>query len=247
MLNKQSKTASRGYERVLFLIEWAAAQTEAITLTDTVNHFGWPKSTTHLLLQSLVSFGYMKQLPNQGYVLIRLPGEPTTDNVLWGSLLRIALPHLTKAVQIAQETGCIAVLTDKLKLRYLNKALPDREIRYDRNIEIERIPHQVASGIVLLSGFSAEQLQHYIETYNLTNEKAVQLQEQINEARQLNYVYNTRGTVEGAAGIASPILGRTGQIIAAVNISGPKERVDKNQTTIIEATQQAAIKISQHF
>lgn len=246
-MNKENNQASRGYERILYLIEWAANQTKSITLTDTVRNFGWPKSTTHLLLQSLVNFGYMEQLSNQGYKLVRLPGEFTKENSSWGTLLRIAQPFLDEAVNSTQETGCIAVLTEELKLRYLNKILPNREIRYDRDILTDRIPHQVASGLVLLSGFNQTKLNLYIKVFDLDSNSIEKLNHELTQIQKNKYSLNLLGTVEGAAGVAAPIFDRNGQIIAAANISGLKERVVKNQATIIEATQHAAAQISQHF
>ncbi|SUA59106.1 Acetate operon repressor [Oligella ureolytica] len=245
-MNKRNQ-ATRGYERILYLIEWAATKTEPITLADAIRNFGWPKSSTHLLLQSLVSFRYMEQLTNQSYKLIRLPGEHSNTQSSWGTLLRIAQPYLEEAVNTTQETGCIAVLTKELKLRYLNKILPNREIQYDRDISIDRTPHQVASGLVMLSGFNDEKLSLYIKTFNLDSDTVSRLNQELTQIKNNKYALNILGTVEGAAGVAAPIVDRNGQIIAAVNISGLKERVVKNQATIIEATQLAATRISQHF
>lgn len=247
MLNSRGIVASRGYERILFLIEWAAQQIKPITLTITANECGWPKSTTHLLLQSLVKFGYMRQNLDQTYSLVRLPGEPTSENNTWASLLRIGLPYLQEAITHTQETGCIAVLTDSLMLFYLNKVLPEREIRYDRDITIKRIPHQVASGLAILSDINKEKLDLYIKKHQLDEKESTQLFTQLEKAQQNGYVLNTKGTVEGAAGVAVPIKERNGQIIAAINIAGPKERIIHHQKMIIEATRITAEKITQHL
>src|SRR5690606_36145408 len=115
-----------------------------------------------LLLRLLVERGYIQRLADNRYVLARLPGEALSGGAAWGTILRLADRHLREAVSLVEESGFVAVL-DNDRIRYLNKILPKREIRYARDIVPTRLPHQVASGLVMLADFSPQELDRYLE------------------------------------------------------------------------------------
>lgn len=242
MLNK--KTSSRGYERVLFLIEWLAKQVEPVSLSEVVSYFGWPKSTTHLLLQSLVEFGYLKQNEYQRYRLVRLPGESTPDTIRWGALIGQSESFLQEAMQETGETVCLAVLTEDLMVKYINRILPEREIRYERDITKLRIPHLVASGLVLLSEMDASQLMRYREVHQISQSEYTALLSKLTEVKTRQYYMNREGTVEGAAGVASVIRARNEAVLGAINITGPKDRVLQQEQFIIDVAVRTARNIS---
>ncbi|MGH6762538.1 MAG: IclR family transcriptional regulator [Phyllobacterium sp.] len=235
--------SGRGAERILDAVEWFATTTTPVTYTDFVQALDVPKSSALLLLRLLVDRGYVKRLPDNRYVLVRLPGEMLGGGDTWGTILRLADRHLREAVATVEETGFVAVL-DNERIRYLNKILPKREIRYDRDIVPTRLPHQVASGLVLLSDFAAPDLERYLDEAKLSVDERSGVIAATAGARSDGYYVNINGIVEGAAGIAAPVRDAHGRAIAAINISGPRDRFIANLDRIRDAVVSVAGAVS---
>lgn len=235
--------SGRGAERILDAVEWFATTTSPVTYTDFVQALDVPKSSALLLLRLLVSRGYVQRLPDNRYVLVRLPGEMLGGGDTWGTILRLADRHLREAVATVEETGFVAVL-DNERIRYLNKILPKREIRYDRDIVPTRLPHQVASGLVLLSDFTQADLERYLDETKLPADERSNILAATAGARSDGYYVNINGVVEGAAGIAAPVKDAQGRTVAAINISGPRDRIIANLDRIRDAVVSVAGAVS---
>lgn len=236
--------SGRGAERILEFIEWLARRHEPATLAQITQAMAVPKSSALLLLRSLVAMGYVARQPDGLYVLKRLPGEPSAGEQAWGTILRMVEPILREAVAESRESGFIAVL-DEGRIRYLNKLLPQREIRYDRDISRTRNAHEVASGLVLLANLSEAALEAHLA--ELAPDRRVPVLRQIEAARRDGVFVNLNGVVEGAAGIAAPIRAADGTVVAALNISGPRERIAQEQERIKALTLKAAAKASEEL
>lgn len=235
--------SGRGAERILDAVEWFATTTSSVSYTDFVHALDVPKSSALLLLRLLVSRGYVQRLPDNRYVLVRLPGEMAGGGDTWGTILRLADGHLREAVAAVEETGFVAVL-DNQRIRYLNKILPKREIRYDRDIVPTRLPHQVASGLVILADFSPEELDRYLEDTQVSADQRPGILAAVASARADGCYVNLNGIVEGAAGIAAPVRDAQGRAIAAINISGPRDRIIANHDRIRDAVVNVAGAVS---
>lgn len=235
--------SGRGAERVLDAVEWFATTIAPVTYTDFVHALDVPKSSALLLLRLLVERGYVQRLPDNRYVLVRLPGEMLGGGATWGTILRLAEGDLREAVATVEETGCVAVL-DNDRVRYLNKILPRREIQYDRDIVPTRLSHLVASGLVMLADFAPDELDRYFEETRVPLDQRPGILAAIAEARADGYYVNLNGVVEGAAGIAAPVRDAHGRAIAAINISGPRERINANLDRIRDAVVNVAGAVS---
>lgn len=237
--------SGRGAERILDLIEWLASRSDAVTLAGVVQALALPKSSTLLLLRTLVDAGYAIRQPDGRYLLVRVPGEPSEANSGWATILRVVEPILRETVAEIEETGFVAVLTDDDQVRYLNKILPRCEIRYDRDITAPRIAHHVASGLMLLSGLSDEDFQTYLRRAVVEGDDPDAIAERVKSSREQGYVANLLGRVEGAAGVAAPIRNAEGRIVAAVNISGPRARIVGNIDRVTAAAVEAGRRASE--
>lgn len=229
----------RGSERILLLIEWLAEQTEPVTLSEAVTALDLPKSSALGLLRMLVDLGYVQRMEAVRYRLIRLPGEAGAQRSAWGTLLRLVGDSVQTAVDEAGESGFIAVFDELGAVRYLNKVMPKREIRYDRDITVARQPHQVTSGMVLLGGLDDAALEAYARTAIAEGRLSQPAEAFIHGVRAVEargHAVNPRGVVEGAAGVAAPIFDSDGHLVAALNIAGPADRFASNLDRIIDIT-----------
>lgn len=239
--------SGRGAERILSLLEWLADQHDAVTFSDAVAALGLPKSSTLALLRTLVELGYVRREGDGRYRLCRLPGEPGGDQRAWGTLARLTESVLRDAVRDAGESGFIAVLDDDSRVRYISKILPDREIRYDRDVSVARLAYQVASGLVLLTGFEDKDLRAYArKSAKDAGDPALRetILEKVQTAKAQGYAVNLLGVIEGAAGVAAPVYDAAGQLRAAFNISGPAGRVADNVDKVVAVTRDGAARAS---
>jgi DNA-binding IclR family transcriptional regulator len=237
--------SGRGAERILLLVEWLAGQHEAVSFTAAVATLGLPKSSTLALLRTLVDLGYVRRESDGRYRLVRLPGEPSGEHQVWGTLARLTEKVLREAVREAGESGFIAVLDDDHRVRYISKILPEREIRYDRDVSVARLAYQVASGLVLLAGFDEKELQAYArKAAKDAGDAALRdtILEKVETAKTQGHAVNLLGVIEGAAGVAAPVYDAEGKLRAAFNISGPAARVAENVDKVIAVTREGALR-----
>ncbi len=236
--------SGRGAERILDLLEWLSARSEGVSLTEATLALDMPKSSGLLLLRLLTERGYVERSKKGTYSLVRLPGEVRSDTEAWGTLLRLSEAPLREAVEASNETGFVAVMQDT-QIRYLTKRLPAREIRYDRDITHLRQAHQVASGLAILSGLDEASLRAYLDVAVPTHEARAEIIATIAKARETGCAVNLKGVVEGAAGVASPIRDANGSIVAAINLSGPRERIVAHVAELTDIAIRTAQKVSE--
>lgn len=238
--------SGRGVERLLDLLEWLAETPGPSGLATISTALGMPKSSTLLMLRSLTERGYLERLPSGDYALRRLPGEGAGSGAGRGALLALVGPYLAAAVEETGESGFLAVMDDG-QIRYLNKIMPAREIRYDRDISMTRPAHKVASGIVLLAAGSDAELSDYALAAGLTGEERAALTDAVATARTAGVYMNLKGVVEGAAGAAAVLRDASGRPIGAVNISGPQPRLAANVAQVSQAVLNTAKAINEEL
>lgn len=226
---------------MLDLLEWLAETPGPNGLATISTALAMPKSSTLLMLRSLTDRGYLERLASGDYALRRLPGEGGGKG--HGALLALVGPYLAKAVEATGESGFLAVLNEG-QIKYLNKIMPAREIRYDRDISMTRPAHKVASGIVMLAAGDDEAVAAYGVAAALSAEERETLGRAVASARAAGVYINLNGVVEGAAGAASVIRDAAGLAVGAVNISGPQSRMATNASLVCAAVLKTAEEIS---
>lgn len=237
--------SGRGADRILELVEWLAQQERARSLVDVVDALSLPKSSALMLLRTLVEKGYVSRGDSGLYLLQRLPGEAGVDKYAWGTIVRKLTPLIQQAVDLTDESGFVGVFDKEMRVKYLNKILPAREIRYDRDITVSRDAFQVTSGQVLLAQLSGADLNKYFSDSGLYGlSKRQEVENKLKEVKECGYAVNLKGTVEGAAGVAAPIFDKHGNCVAAVNIAGPHDRIKEKKKLIIKIVIDLAQKAS---
>lgn len=238
--------SGRGVERLLDLLEWLAETPGPYALADVSTALDMPKSSALLMLRSLTERGYLERLPSGDYALRHLPGDISATGKGGGALLALVTPYLARAVEQAGESGYLAVLEDG-QIRYLNKMLPQREIRYDRDISKTRPAHKVASGIVLLAAGSDADIAGYAAAAGLTPEERTVLEDAVATARATGVFMNLKGVVEGAAGASAVIRDAKERAVGAINISGPQPRLAAHVALVSEVVLNTAAAVSEEL
>lgn len=233
--------SGRGTLRILRVIEWLADQEGPVGLAEIAKALQSPRSSMLEALRLLHDEGYVARDDLGKYTLVRLPGEPFGRHNHLSTLLRVSDEAIKQCVAEAGESGFIGVLENE-HIRYVCKVLPDREVRYDRNISRLREPTEVASGIVILAGMTSDELTPFLR--GLSDLKKSMVLDSIQRARAEGVALNSRGVIDGAAGMAAPILASDGSVCAAFNIAGPADRVMSQSERLKDLTVATARQIS---
>lgn len=215
-----------------------------------------PKPTVHRILNTLCSLGYVLQNPESknyflGFRLVEL-GQAVLNRI---DFRKEAQPFLNNLADSVQETVHLAQLDDG-KIVYLDKIEKiggPTGLRMASRIGARNYAHSSAMGKVLLA-FAPDPKRNEIVTQKglpkLTENTITNwnnLQKHLKQVRYKGYAIDDEENEQGIRCVAAPVKDYTGEVIAAISISGPTvritmQRIAKELTAHIVST---ADKISQ--
>ncbi|MFI0546571.1 MAG: IclR family transcriptional regulator [Brachymonas sp.] len=227
---------------LLQLLQYFAQRQRPASLADIVQDLGWPRSSTHNILMTLLAQGYLYEpQARKGYYPSGL-WQPLIARIEQAAPLPPALHSLLAA--LAQQTGETAVLAgiSGADALFLEVVESPHAVRYTAQVG-KRVPLQAtATGRALLAQLpAAERLsllrKAHFERYTANTLMSVQaVEEEI--ARSAH-----RGWFEGAAeysqdlgGIALPLACAGRQL--ALLLAGPMSRMQGKQAQIAKILQQ---------
>ena len=224
----------KAFIKGLRLLETLALSEEPRGITDLASELKFTKSNVHRLLTTLHSQGYVRQNPPHSTY------ELTTKIWALGShvihrmdLVKIARPAMTKLAEVTGETIHLSVLEDT-DVVYVDKIESAHHIRAHTSVGMRAPAFTMATGKAMLAHKSDDYLERfrpylkrYTDTTRITME---QLREDIELARVQGYSSVLHGEWrEGIAACACAILGRSGEVVGAIGMSGPDTRVKRKQ------------------
>tara|TARA_R110000787_G_scaffold6137_5_gene21688 strand:+ start:15944 stop:16783 length:840 start_codon:yes stop_codon:yes gene_type:complete len=241
--NPQSKTVKqstsdkgpRSVERILTILETLASNRTGATLSELAKTAGIPKSSIVGLLTGLTEGNCLKRDSSGRYFLgprfIAL-AMSTATNQEFVSLLH---PSLLELVNKTGETAIIASLVlDEYFITFLDKVESPSSIRYTVTIGERRELHCTVAGKLFLSYLPEDRLETYLSTCRrkkftdktLTGKS--ELRAAIEEIKKDGFARTFDERVVGASALAAPIYSGNGQVLAAIMLAGPTERMRNN-------------------
>ncbi|MCX5803734.1 MAG: IclR family transcriptional regulator [Proteobacteria bacterium] len=210
---------------------------------------GLNKSTTFRILNTLAEADYLERDPRSrkyrlGFKLYFLGSLIEGPN----EIRKIARPFLEDLLHKCEETVHLTVLHHGEAL-YLDKIDGKRSVRVVSRVGMRLPAHCSGVGKVLLAALPIESLDRIIKEKGLsrltdntiTNEKS--LKAQLARVRKQGYAIDNEEIEIGLKCIAAPITDSKGNIIAAISVAGPKDRL-KEEATIIPLVMDTAAGIS---
>lgn len=250
----RSNDTVRSVSRALSILDCIAANGGQLNLSEIMNYTGLPKATAFRLIRTLENRQYLVHDTSRGKFrlgprLIHL-GNLALDGT---ELRQVALPIMRSLREKSGETVTLFVRHGVWKV-CIEKVESMHEIR--RTAEIGKMlpVHVGASGKVLLSGLSSEELDVIIAqtglpimTVNTTTDPVV-LRREIAEVAKEGCAISKGERETGAAAVGAPIRDHTNTICASLNISGPLTRFPNNKIDLFKALViEAANDISFHM
>lgn len=224
----------KAFVKGLRLLETLALSERPRGITELANELKFTKSNVHRLLMTLQSQGYVRQIPPHSTY------ELTTKIWALGShvihrmdLIKIARPVMAKLMQVTGETIHLSILEDT-DVVYVDKIESEHHIRAHTSVGMRAPAFTMATGKAML----AQLPDHYLERFKphfrrytpTTRMTIEELREDIAVARSQGYSYVLHGEWrEGIAACACAIVGRSGELVGAIGMSGPDTRVKRKQ------------------
>jgi IclR family pca regulon transcriptional regulator len=245
-MNNEVKSAAR----MLDLLEYLAGCAEPVKLKDIVATLGFPKSSAHALAQTLVSRGYAIQDTAERYVLVHASRHRSATRAHEARLLSAAHPVMEELRDATGETVVLAVRNTRGESKRLAKCVSRQAIRFDVDLDGNSESYCTATGRLLLAHWDPALADAYLARVPLIarTPKTVVDPDAI---RALFVRILEEGVsicdeehISGSTGLAVPIRGRDGSVVAALNLGVVTTRYQSRRDELIAALMQAGRKIS---
>ncbi|WPB84647.1 IclR family transcriptional regulator [Sediminicoccus rosea] len=252
----EQRGGPRSVARVLELMGRLASAPEGLTLAALAGALDAPKTSLLGLLRGLAAEGYAVQqearwrLGPEAVGLARAILAAAGD----GELVSTARPVLERLAEQMGETAMLAVLApDRRAMVYADKVESRTALRFAATVGDARPIHCTASGRVMLAflppPWPAEflrgaRLPAYSPT-SVTDRRA--LRRIVAETRAQGFAVTLGETTEGVAGIAAPVFGARGEVVAALMLAGPIARVEPRIPLLSRRVCEAAGQISRRL
>jgi DNA-binding IclR family transcriptional regulator len=223
-------------DRTLDIFELLASEPQGLTIAEISDVLGLARSSTHGLVQTLLSRGYLIRNGGRRYHLgarlIQL-GLNVVDRLELRSAARAPLEQL---VADTHDTALLAVPADG-DLLYVDKILSDaRDVRTDPRVS-SRKPLQCSSlGKALLAALDDRSVADVINivalegatVYSITDRD--QLLKDLAMTRKRGYSIDEQEALLGVWCVGAPVRDHTGRSIAAISLSTIKEFFEPERT-----------------
>ncbi|WP_129782405.1 IclR family transcriptional regulator [Peristeroidobacter soli] len=248
---KVRRSGPRSVTRLLNVLRVLALSEESVSLAQLSLAIGTPKTSLLALLRTLVEAGYVVQR-EAGYTL-------GTETFALGSTIigrrklgQLAWSVLQKLAEQSGETALLAELSsDAEHAIYIDRAEGSRAVRFVASVGDRRPLYSSACGRILLAFQSEQFRKDYLARAKLMplNPKKKlgrsELEGIIREIRQSNLTITDDDITEGVVGIGAPIFGLGGEVVAALAIGVPVERVNKGTERLSRLVRSGAEEISE--
>lgn len=222
-------------ERTLDILEALARAGRPVTLSELSHEVGLHVSTVHRLLATLIERGYARQEAGSGRYtvgsrLLEL-ASGVTDQI---DVRAEARPILEKLSSQIGETANLSVRSGD-NLVYIDQVQTERLVRMFTRVGSSAPLYCTGAGKLFLAYAGSDNFEHEFNRYLLENRleprtsqtiiKPQALREELRRIRERGYSFDNEEMEEGVICVAAPIFDRSGQIAAAISVSGPSSRL----------------------
>jgi IclR family transcriptional regulator, acetate operon repressor len=240
----------RSVQRAVAVLEFLAGTERPAALHEISAAIRTPKSTALNIVRTLAATRLLEvDHATKAYRLGSRLGELASRMRRDPDLRALARPHLER---LASETGESAFLSvvDGAEIVYVDKVDSRQDIRFAAQVGSRRPLHASAAGKLALATLPPPLLERYLRNglgrhtrSTITDRRT--LLHQIARVRGRGYAEAHGEYVEGVDGIAAPVPGATGELLAIVTIAGPSFRMRDHRPELRRAVRDAAARIAE--
>jgi len=233
-MKKSPKYPIKVLNKSFSILEILLQQGSAMNMTEISERLEIYPSTIHRILDTLKHWGYVEQDPHtQKYQLGLKALELGMAKLHQMDLVREATPYLKELVNQCNETVHLGVLEEG-EVLYLAKEESSQTIRMISYVGKRAPLHCTSLGKVLLAYLSAEERKKILGekvlprlTENTITDKR-ELEKELGKVREQDFALDREENEKDVCCVAAPIRNYQGEVIAALSISSPIFRIDKN-------------------
>lgn len=213
----------------LQILEFLAQYPEGVGTRSIARKLSLRPSGTHRLLATLVESGYVVQHPDtKRYALTLKLWTLGSRLVAKWDIKEIGAAHLRELADQTAETVHLSVLQD-CDVLYIDKIDSRHPVRAYTQVGGRAPAHCVATGKALLAftpGAEERMRDTPLErsTPHTIADRDV-LREELEQVRRRGYALNLGEWRESVRGLAAPVYNSTGDVVCAIGISGPADRL----------------------
>lgn len=243
--------ADRSVLKALAILDALGGADEGLHLSELAAMAGFPASTTHRLLKTLASKGYVDRDASSGRYILGsriLHLQIASTNRL--RLARAAFPHLRELTRTVEEAANLSTLSDG-RVIYLESVAADRAVGFYSPPGSTAPAHCTAMGKVLLTSFTEAELSRWFAEHPLTRatESTITdrptLTAQLLQIHEQGYAIDNEEWVPGVRCFAAPIQDYSSRVVAAASVSVPASRLSvEREAAVIAAVRRACAAIS---
>jgi DNA-binding IclR family transcriptional regulator len=233
--------------RVLEVLEFLSRCPGPVAFREVVAALGFPKSSTHALLRTLVLRGYAQKDDTDRYSV----AEAFRQGFGWvggpeAQLVAMALPILEQLRADLRETVFLGVRGTGGDVKVLAKRVSPQVIRYDTEQQDLRPAYCTAMGRVLLAFWDADLVDDYFARTDLvahtphTVTDEAEIRGILARIRTNGYGLVEQEYVLGGSGASAPVFDRDGRVAAALNVATVAPRFPAAKDQIIATVMAAA-------
>jgi DNA-binding IclR family transcriptional regulator len=240
--------------RVLEILELLARAREPVPLREVAAELGYPRSSTHALLQTLVARGYASKNGHERYALEDgVRHGPGWIDRAEAQLLAAARPVMEEMRDRLGETVFLGVRLPSGDVRRLEKCVSRHAVRYDTDRITPAPAYCTAMGRTMLAYWDSDALRRYLKRVRLVAhtpntitdpEKLLVLLARI---RKQGHAVVDQEYVIGGVGVAAPVRDRSGAVVAVLNIGAVVPRFAAARAQLIDGVKQGAAQVSRRL
>lgn len=227
---RQHSTLSSVRNAARLLKEFGRGDRE-IGVTDLSRRLGIGKSTAHRLLSTLAEEKLLEQDPHTGAYRLGLAMYELGASVsLHTDLHEACSPVLDQLRNATRETVQVAVL-DGREVVYVERRESPQTLRLFGRVGHRNEAHCTSTGKLLLAYLGDEEIDAVLRgwklnrktPYTITDPRA--LRSTLEAIRRQGWAENISESELGVASIAAPVRNARGEVVAAVSVAGPVQRL----------------------
>ena len=241
-----------GVDKTLNVLEALAQNAKGLSLAEIVKVVGIPKTTAFRILEILAAREYvMWNKENERYYIGIKALEIGMSGLTGLDIVDVSVPYLQELSASVGETSFLAVYSNG-DVVYLYKAEGTGSIQTTAQLGSRRPAYCTALGKVILANLPIEETDRIFERdlVKLTKKTIVDrvgLYEEFANIRANGYSIDDEGVEVGLYCLAVPIYNYTGNVIAAISVSGPLKRMVEHRERVIDELKNVGATISRRL
>ena len=232
MAEKSPPQGAQAALRALRLLKLFTPERPELKLAEISTMTGLNKTTTHRLLQALHSESMLDRNPNGGAYRLGPALMALGVQALSSNDLRLRARPLLK--QMAKETGETATLEVPVddKMLILDEVTGSHFVGASGNVGTRWPIHATSTGKVLIA-FDEQGAARLADNFEALTAKTItersRLETQLGEIRRRGFAETVDELEDGFSGVAAVVRGGLGQVLGALSICGPTQRLSADR------------------